>query len=29
MVQQGTREKPGLILGAAYTPIGAETSQMH
>ena len=29
VVQQGTREKPGLILGAAYTSIGAETSQMH
>ncbi len=23
MVQEGTREKPGVILGAAYTPLGA------
>jgi hypothetical protein len=26
MVQQGTREKPGIILGAAYTQFGASSS---
>ena len=28
MVQQGTREKPGIVLGAAFTPIARQTSQV-
>ena len=28
MVQQGTREKPGIVLGAALTPIARQTSQV-
>ena len=28
MVQQGTREKPGVVLGAALTPIARQTSQV-
>ena len=28
MVQQGTREKPGSVLGAALTPIARQTSQV-
>jgi hypothetical protein len=28
MVQQGSREKPGIVLGAALTPIARQTSQV-
>jgi hypothetical protein len=28
MVQQGTREKPGIILGSAVTPIGRDTTEV-
>ncbi len=28
VVQQGTREKPGIVLGAAFTPIARQTSQV-
>ena len=28
MVQQGTREKPGIVLGAALAPIARQTSQV-
>lgn len=28
MVQQGSREKPGIILGAALTPFGAKTTEV-
>jgi hypothetical protein len=27
MVQEGTRDKPGIIVGAAYTPIGQQTTE--
>jgi hypothetical protein len=27
MVQQGTREKPGVILGAAFAPVGQQTTE--
>ena len=27
MVQEGTREKPGIILGAAFAPIGRQTTE--
>jgi hypothetical protein len=27
MVQEGTREKPGIVLGAAYTQFGASPSE--
>jgi hypothetical protein len=28
MVQQGSREKPGMILGAAFVPLGARTTEV-
>ena len=28
MVQQGTRERPGIVLGATFTPIARQTSQV-
>jgi hypothetical protein len=28
MVQQGTKEKPGVIFGAAYAPLGPQTTQI-
>jgi hypothetical protein len=28
MVQQGTRDKPGIVVGAAYTPFGRETTEV-
>jgi hypothetical protein len=27
MIQEGTREKPGIIMGAAYTQLGASASE--
>jgi hypothetical protein len=29
MVQQGTRDKPGLVLGAAFAPVARQTSEIH
>jgi len=29
MVQQGTRDKPGIVLGAAFTPVPRQTSLVH
>ena len=28
MVQQGSREKPGMILGAAFVPLGSRTTEV-
>jgi len=28
MVQQGTRDKPGIILGAAFVPVGRQTTEI-
>ena len=28
MVQQGTKEKPGMILGAAFAPLDAQTTEV-
>jgi hypothetical protein len=28
MVQQGSREEPGIVLGAALAPIARQTSQV-
>ena len=27
MVQEGTRDKPGIILGAAFAPLGRQTTE--